>query len=131
MSRISPFLWLALDLLLGFALYETKYAVQRLEDDRVKIDRQIALDRDQIHVLTAEWSYLTQPDRLGRLSGKYLTLQPVTAAQLGSFDTLPLQGDDPNVAATRRDVPIDDVLKAMQIAATPAGAAPPKARPVE
>ena len=40
MSRISPLLWIMLDLLLGFGLYETKYAVQRLEDTRVRIDRQ-------------------------------------------------------------------------------------------
>ncbi|HLY56138.1 MAG TPA: hypothetical protein VKS60_11310 [Stellaceae bacterium] len=134
MNRISPFLWLALDLLLGFALYETKYAVQRLEDDRVKIDRQIALDRDQIHVLNAEWSFLTQPDRLGRLAGKFLSLQPLTAAQLGAFDTLPLKGDDPAVAANDRDVPISEVLKAMQIAATPPAVQPApatKARAVE
>ena len=131
MSRISPLLWIMLDLLLGFGLYETKYAVQRLEDTRVRIDRQTALDREQIHVLNAEWSFLTQPVRLGQMAGRHLTLQPLTPAQLGSFDTLPLHGDEPATAAANRDVPIAEVLKAMQVAATPALPAgpPPAARP--
>jgi hypothetical protein len=132
MSRMSPFVWAGLNLMLGIALFETKYAVQRLEDDVLRVDKQIAMDREQIHVLNAEWSYLTQPARLGDLASRHLKLQPLTAAQLGSFDTLPLKGDDPATSASDRDVPIADVLKAMQIASTPAAAAPtPKPRAVE
>jgi hypothetical protein len=102
---------------LGFALFKVKYDVQDLEENLVKIHRQTALDQEQIHQLNAEWSYLTQPVRLGEMAGRHLTLQPVTVAQLGGFDTLPLKGDDPNSPSKSQDVPIDDVLKAMQMAA--------------
>jgi len=119
MNRVSPLLWLALDLLLGFALYETKYAVQRLEDDRVRVEKQMALDRDQIHVLQAEWAYLRQPERLAQLAERHLSLQPLTAAQEGSFDTLPLRGDDAASEAAGSTASIADIMKAMQMAATP------------
>jgi hypothetical protein len=124
MTRVSPLLWLALDLLLGLALYETKYAVQRLEEDRVKLDRQVAMDQEQIHVLQAEWSYLRQPERLAQLAARHLNLQPLTLAQQGSFDTLPLRGDGASGGGSG-SADIAEVLKAMQVAATPAPAAPP------
>ena len=121
MNRFSPLVWIGVNLLLGLGLYETKYAVQRLEDDRVRVDRQMALDEAQIHVLQAEWSYLRQPGRLADLAARHLNLQPLTAAQEGSFDSLPLKGDDPQLAAAH-EVSVDDLLKAMQVAAAPAPA---------
>jgi hypothetical protein len=132
--RTSTVAALSLCAALGFGLYNVKYAVQDLDDQLVRIDRQIALDQAQIHVLHAEWSYLTQPARLEDMASRHLDLKPLTPAQLGEFDTLPLKGDDASTYQARQDVPIEDVLKAMQVAATPTAPAtspPDAARAVE
>jgi hypothetical protein len=50
------------------------------------------------------------------MAGRHLALQPVTSAQMGSFDQLPLKSDRP-LEAESGDVKIQAVLKAMQVAA--------------
>ncbi len=133
MMRTSTITLIALPALLGVALFNVTYAVQSLEQDRFRIEHQMGIDREQIHVLNAEWSYLTQPVHLGDMASRHLTLQPLTSAQLGAFDTLPLKGDDPATAKADKDVPIADVLKAMQVASTPVppASANPRSKSIE
>jgi hypothetical protein len=52
------------------------------------------------------------------MAGRHLALAPVTAAQMGSFDQLPLKADRP-AEAEGGDVKIEAVLKAMQVASKP------------
>jgi cell division protein FtsL len=123
MMRSSTFIALILVCGLGFGLFKVKYEVQSLEDELGKINRQTATDQDAIHVLKAEWSYLTQPVRIGAMAGRHLALSPVTSAQMGSFDQLPLKSDRP-LEAESGDVKIQAVLKAMQVASKPIQAHP-------
>jgi hypothetical protein len=125
MIRFGTFASFALCAGLGMALFMTKYEVQSVDAGLVGLDRQIAADQDQIHLLTAELSFLTQPSRLDQLQQRHLALLPLTAAQLGSFDTLPLKADRPAIAKDG-DVPVEAVLAAMQVAQRePAHAAHP------
>jgi len=123
MMRSSTFIALILVCGLGFGLFKVKYEVQSLEDQLAKINRQTVTDQDAIHVLKAEWSYLTQPVRIGDMAGRHLALAPVTSAQMGSFDQLPLKADRP-AEAEGGDVKIEAVLKAMQVASKPTPAHP-------
>ncbi|MCU0837740.1 MAG: hypothetical protein MUE49_03335 [Rhodospirillales bacterium] len=70
------------------ALMSVKHRVQQLVDEAAQIERQIAAERQAVHVLTAEFSYLIKPDRLRRLASQHLGLTPVKPDQLGSFATL-------------------------------------------
>lgn len=117
MMRTGTLAALALCLALGFGLFKVKYEVQALDSDLRAINRQIAADQARIHELNVSWSYLTQPARLKELSQHHLKLQPLTASQFGSFDTLPLKDDAPAPAPDATDVPIEAVLQAMQVAA--------------
>ena len=89
MIRLATVVWLALVACAGFGMFEVKYAVMDLEETLAKTNRAIDADEDAIHVLKAEWSYLTQPSRLTELSRKYLDLKPMGTAQLGQLETLP------------------------------------------
>jgi hypothetical protein len=80
--------------------------VQDLEEQLVKINRSIVADRDAIHVLKAEWSYLNQPTRLAELSHRHLQLQPIGTAQLGSLDALPMKAGAPLVASIAAPTPV-------------------------
>ena len=96
MFRLATWGWLSVVGLAGFATYELKYQVARVDDELGRVNRSIDSDRDQLRVLSAEWSYLTQPARLDQLRQRHLTLVPVTRAQLGSLDQIPFRtGEGP------------------------------------
>jgi hypothetical protein len=91
MIRLSTILWLALVGCVGFGMFEVKYAVTELEDTLAKTNKAIVADEDAIHVLKAEWSYLSQPSRLEELSRRFLELKPMSTTQLGQLETLPMR----------------------------------------
>ena len=120
MMRQPTIVALGLAAALGFSLFMVKYDVQSLEEQLVKINRQETADQEAIHVLKAEWSFLTQPARLAELSQRHLILHPLTAHQIGDVDQLALKADRPaaaQMASAEKDVPVESVLQAMQLAA--------------
>lgn len=118
MIRQPTIVALGLAAALGFSLFMVKYDVQSQEEQLVKINRQAAADQEAIHVLKAEWSFLTQPARLAELSQRHLTLHPLTANQIGGVDQLALKANRPaQIASAEKDVPVESVLQAMQLAA--------------
>jgi len=70
-------------------LYYLKQEVQGVERRLAAVRLDIARDRQAIHVLRAEWTYLNRPSRLARLSGRHLKLQRVAPEQIRTFDELP------------------------------------------
>jgi cell division protein FtsL len=64
-----------------FSLLSIKYRVQHLSRDIHEIARQLSEEQEMIHVLMAEWSYVTEPKRIGKLADQYLKLAPVVVAQ--------------------------------------------------
>jgi len=77
---------------LALVLFFVKYEVQSLERELAELNRTLAEDRQAVHVLRAEWSHLTDPDRLRRLTQRHLEIRPVEPGQLGTaadIDILP------------------------------------------
>jgi cell division protein FtsL len=102
MIRLGTVLWLAVVASVGFITFTVKREVQELEEQLAKVNREITTDRDEIHVLKADWSFLTQPNRLADLARRHLTLQPIGTAQLGAVEQLqglPMRPDPQAVAA--------------------------------
>ena len=59
-------------IVLGFGaiastLFIVENEVRGLRDDLQEINRQIHADREAIHIMQAEWAYLTQPERIAML----------------------------------------------------------------
>lgn len=105
MFRLATWGWLSVVGIAGFATYEVKYQVAQVDDELGKVNRSIDADRDQLRVLSAEWSYLTQPARLDQLRQRHLTLVPVTRAQLGSLDQIPFRSGEAGGPAVATAVP--------------------------
>ncbi len=82
MKRLVPLFWLALILIAGATLMQISYQVDQKERELRKLTTQLIAHEDSIRVLKAEWAYLNQPQRLEKLSAKYLALKPVQVAQL-------------------------------------------------
>ncbi len=76
MTRLGAVFWLVLVLAAGFTTFKVKYAVQDLEDELNRVRRQTIAEQQEIRVLTAEWTYLNQPERLAELNRRFLGLAP-------------------------------------------------------
>ncbi|MBS3649176.1 hypothetical protein KEU06_11210 [Pseudaminobacter sp. 19-2017] len=74
------------------------YKVKQEAEDQLaavrKLESQIRLEEDSIVLLKADWSLLTQPARLQKLTEKYqtdLNLQPTDAHQFARIDEIPVR----------------------------------------
>ena len=79
--RVSTILGFVLVALCAFGIYLVKYRVQDLQAELAGLQREIAAEREAMHLLRAEWSYLSKPARLSALQKTYLQMVPVTSAQ--------------------------------------------------
>lgn len=91
MIRITLAFWIGLVCAVGYGVFQVKYEVQEMEARLQQLQRGIVSDRQAIHVLKAEWSYLNQPNRLQELTKRHLPLTPIVAAQIGRIEDAPLR----------------------------------------
>jgi hypothetical protein len=86
MIRPATILIVLLAASLSLTLFVVKYQVQDFEGELVEYNRALSDNRQAIHVLKAEWSYLNQPARLRNLAERYLGLAAIEARQVGTAD---------------------------------------------
>jgi cell division protein FtsL len=82
MTRLGIVFWFVLVAAAGFTTFKVKYAVQDIEDQLNRVRRHTIAEQQEIRVLTAEWTYLNQPERLAELNRRFLQLAPIAAKQL-------------------------------------------------
>ncbi|WP_197735699.1 cell division protein FtsL [Allostella humosa] len=102
MIRITLAFWIGLVCALGYGVFQVKYEVQEMEARLAQLNRGIISDRQAIHVLRAEWSYLNQPTRLDQLTKRHLPLAPIAASQIGRIEDVPFRAAAAPPPATRR-----------------------------
>ena len=90
MIKRATLIWALLAMIAGAGLFVMKYQVQALEDRLARIDADIIADRQAVHVLKAEWSYLNRPARLDDLGRRLLGLEPLTAQRIIRITDLPM-----------------------------------------
>ncbi len=89
MLRFGTLFPLSVAVAAGIGLFHAKYRVMALEGELASLQQQIQRDREAIHVLKAEWSFLNDPDRLAELSRRHLELAPVAGSQLATLADVP------------------------------------------
>lgn len=82
MIRLRTLFWLLLVSATGFAMFGVKYQVQALEDELARVNRATAAEEHEMHVLDAEWAYLTRPETLEAMNRQFLSLVPISTRQL-------------------------------------------------
>lgn len=118
MFRTSDMVLIAVMVAAAAFTYKTKQGAEDQLAAVRTIERQIHFEEDSIDLLKADWSLLTQPSRLQRLSETYqedLKLQPVDAHQFATLAEVPVRnldiediiGDAMGVAAIK-DAPADE-----------------------
>ncbi len=108
--------WMFVGVLASFGLYTLKYRVQALKNEVLAAETQLREEKKNLHVLTAEWTYLNRPERLRQLTAKYLAIKPVHGPQLADFATLPETGvihaADPDTGTPEHLKPAKDLTLA-------------------
>jgi hypothetical protein len=77
--------------------YNTKHQVEAQLAEVRKLEAQIRFEQDTLTILKADWSLLTQPSRLQKLTEIYqdeLGLAPLEARQIVGVDELPARPVD-------------------------------------
>src|SRR5580704_14534741 len=96
MRRLSGLFWVVVVLLAGATNFTVKHLVQSLDDELSNTRRKTIAEQKQIHDLTAEWTYLNQPELLSDLNRRYVGLVPVSPKQIQhTVDEIPLRPAPP------------------------------------
>jgi cell division protein FtsL len=66
-------------------IYQQKHETRELEVRASVLSREISEETRALSVLRAEWTYLTRPERLEKIAGERLGLEPVKLEQIKSF----------------------------------------------
>ena len=119
MNRMVLLLIVAVAAGIAGVLFQVKYRVQDVEQEIAGLNAQIRADREAMHVLRTEWSYLNQPERIAELAERHLEMGLMEPLQVvASFEVLPPRPEDFGYA----QADLDKVLpEPRQRPATPAG----------
>jgi len=122
-NRLGIAFWLVLAAGTGAAMFGVKYTVQNLDDELARVRKQTVAEQLELRVLNAEWTYLTQPERLAELNRQFLSLAPITIKQLQhTIAELPMRPpppEEPAVAAATPAPPQPLPAASGELAATP------------
>lgn len=102
MIRPSIFAWVALAGAVGVGLFQLKQTVQSMDEELLRLNRQIAAEHQNIHVLRAEWSRGNQPQHIESLARIALDLEPMKPGQMSRLGDLPFRPATPAVAQDQR-----------------------------
>jgi len=92
MSRLGGAFWFILVVVTGMTNFIVKQTVQNLDDQLTAVQRKTIVEQREIHELSADWTFLNQPELLSDLNKRYLGLAPAAPKQVvASIDGLPLR----------------------------------------
>jgi len=91
MKRLTATCWLLTGTAMIALVFHISLEVQELEAELEVLQEEIAANQRAVHVLEAEWSFLNSPNTLSDLAKRHLDMQPITGAQIITFEDLPLR----------------------------------------
>jgi cell division protein FtsL len=90
MSRFAClFFWVSLAIAASVGLYHTSYRVHDLGLQLHNVNLAIEAEQRNIHVLKAEWVYLSNPEKIEVAAKKHLALRATSLQQIARVESLP------------------------------------------
>lgn len=91
MKGFAIVVWLALAGITSIALFQITFKVEHLETRLNELNQEMLAEQQAVHVLKAEWSFLSRPSRIDELSRIHLPdMRQLGADQIMTIDDLPL-----------------------------------------
>ena len=87
---------------IGSWLFYVKYGVMQIEDDIARTKRAIVEAKRDRHILRAEWKALTDPDRIQRLTEKYLNVEQMNPEQMREHEPSLFHDEQPKAKHTKK-----------------------------
>jgi cell division protein FtsL len=91
MTRLGGAFWFVAVIASGATNFMVKQTVQNLDDELASIRRKTVAAQKEIHALSADWTFLNQPELLADLNKRHIGLAPMSPRQLVAIDSLPLR----------------------------------------
>lgn len=91
MIRTSASVSLFVLFLMIYTVFQVEQHVQSVRTDLIETNRQLNGNIYQVHLLKAEWAYLTKPTRLEEMVDKYLNTDVISVSQVGNVKSIPLK----------------------------------------
>lgn len=89
MTRASTTLfWFSLTIFVSLGLYHTSYRVEDMGRQLRDLNSQIEAEQRNLHVLKAEWVFLSNPSRIEAAARQHLDLKPTAPEQITSLGKL-------------------------------------------
>jgi len=105
-------------------VYKIKFDATVQAAQVAKLREDIRREHDRIAALRAQWAQLDNPSRIQNIVVRHLSLRPIDATQLDSFDHLPMRPTEPGTSD--RGDPIATIIENAQDG--PTGSIPAQAR---
>lgn len=83
-NRVPLFISLMLFVATAYGLFFIKEKVVYMKSELHEVKKQIKYERNSIHILRAEFAYLSSPKRLAKLNDNYLQLRTTDTKQIVS-----------------------------------------------
>jgi len=81
----SFFVWVIMFICVSAMLYSTSTEVALLKTKTNKLNKEIAAEETSLHILKAEWAYLTNPIRIEQQAKKRLNMSVIAANRIVSI----------------------------------------------
>ena len=94
MKRLSLFFWLLTAGIATALVFQVSNDVQGLEKELKQVKQDILREQESLHVLKAEWSYLTRPARIEDLARRHLGFEPLARDRISLVEYLPPRPED-------------------------------------
>ena len=96
MSRLGGAFWFLLVIATGATNFLVKQTVQGLDDQLTQVRHKTTEDQKKIHDLTADWTFLNQPELLADLNNRYVHLTAMSPKQVvTNLDGIPMRPAPP------------------------------------
>lgn len=112
MKKFAGVIWVVVIMVASFMLYKVKYEVIAIKQDIVEASAELETEKEALRVLAAEWAYLSRPERLQKLAGKYLASTDLTVNQIAEIQEIPFPNR--SVASGEQELAVKPVSLTMR-----------------
>jgi len=105
MKGLAVMVWIGIAGVASIALFHIKFQVEQLQNELNTLNKQILEEQKTVHVLQAEWGYLTRPKHIETLANRLMPhLKPPTTHQVGDIEQLKATTRKPSAISAARVV---------------------------